>query len=117
LYLHSITALHDGPTLYSGPVATGGPATPAPVGLFYFRVRMHTTDPSSVYGPFAYRLSAHSEALTTFDGGDAEIGIYGNDDASVLGQSVTRGCVPIDNTEISQLAGVLPLGTPVQITP
>jgi lipoprotein-anchoring transpeptidase ErfK/SrfK len=116
LHLHTITVLKDGSTIYAGPVATGAPVTPTPVGLFYIRVLLHTTEPSSIYGPYAYGLSAHSEALTTFDGGDAEIGIHGNDDASVLGQSVTHGCVRMDNTEISQLAAVLPLGTPVQIT-
>jgi lipoprotein-anchoring transpeptidase ErfK/SrfK len=116
LQLHRITVLRDGSQIYAGPVATGAPGTPTPVGLFYIRVLLHTTDPSSVYGPYAYGLSAHSEALTSFDGGDAEIGIHGNNDASVLGQSVTHGCVRIDNAEISQLAGLLPLGTPVQIT-
>ena len=115
LHLHSIAVFHDGSPLYTGPVATGAVGTPTPVGLFYIRVLLHTTDPSSVYGPYAYGLSAHSETLTSFDGGDAEIGIHGNNDASVLGQSVTHGCVRMDNTEITQLAAILPLGTPVQI--
>lgn len=115
LHLHRITVSRSGSAVYSGPVATGAPDTPTPVGLFFIRVLLHTTDPTSVYGPFAYGLSAHSEALTQFDGGDAEIGIHGNDDASVLGQSITHGCVRMDNAEISQLAKVLPLGTPVRI--
>ncbi|HWG72514.1 MAG TPA: L,D-transpeptidase, partial [Acidimicrobiales bacterium] len=76
---------------------------------------LRSTEPASVYGPFAYGLSAHSDALTTFDGGDAEIGIHGNDDAAVLGQSVTHGCVRMDNAEITKLSKILPLGTPVKI--
>ena len=32
-------------------------------------------------------LSRHSEALDTFNGGDAEIDIHGNNDASVLGST------------------------------
>jgi lipoprotein-anchoring transpeptidase ErfK/SrfK len=77
--------------------------------------------PSSVLvadadGAYAYGLSAHSTALSTFDGSDAEIGVHGNNDPSVLGQSVTQGCVRMDNTEISRLASVLPLGTPVMIS-
>jgi lipoprotein-anchoring transpeptidase ErfK/SrfK len=116
LHLHSITVLQDGSRLYTGPIASGAPQTPTPVGLFYIRVLLRTIDPSSVYGPYAYGLSAHSEALTSFDGGDAEIGIHGNNDASVLGQSVTHGCVRMDNSEISRLAAILPLGTPVQVT-
>ncbi|HEY4928464.1 MAG TPA: L,D-transpeptidase family protein [Acidimicrobiales bacterium] len=115
-HLHLIVVLKDGTPIFTGPVAIGAPATPTPVGLFYIRVLLHTTDPGSVYGPYAYGLSAHSEALTTFDGGDAEIGIHGNDDASVLGQSVSHGCIRMDNQEITQLAQILPLGTPVEIS-
>lgn len=117
LHLHRITVLDAGAEMYRGPVATGAPATPTPTGLFYIRVLLRTTDPTSVYGPYAYGLSAHSEALTTFDGGDAEIGVHGNDDASVLGHSVTHGCVRMDNTEITLLSHILPLGTPVEIDP
>jgi lipoprotein-anchoring transpeptidase ErfK/SrfK len=113
---HTITVYRAGSPQYSGPVATGAPATPTPAGLFYIRVLLHTTDPESAYGPYAYGLSAHSEALTTFDCGDAEIGVHGNNDASALGHSVTHGCVRMDNTEISRLAQILPLGTPVEVS-
>jgi hypothetical protein len=78
---------------------------------------MRSPDPNSVYGPFAYGLSAHSDVLQNFDGGDAEVGVHGNNDASVLGKSVTHGCVRIDNDEITQLSKILPLGTPVDIVP
>ena len=77
---------------------------------------LQAPDPNTVYGPFAYGLSGHSEVLTEFDGGDAEVGIHGNDDASVLGQSVTHGCVRMSNDGITKLSKILPLGTPVQIT-
>jgi lipoprotein-anchoring transpeptidase ErfK/SrfK len=68
-----------------------------------------------VYGPYAYGLSSHSEALETFNGGDAEIGIHGNNDASVLGKNVTHGCIRMDNDEITKLSKLLPLGTRVDI--
>ena len=115
LHRRTITVLRWGRPIYSGPAAVGAPTTPTPVGLYYVRVLLHTTDPNSPYGPFAYGLSAHSDALTAFDGGDAEIGIHGNNDAVALGHDVTHGCVRIDNAEISKLSTLLPLGTPVQI--
>ncbi len=117
LHQHLLAVLKDGSPIYVGPVATGAPKTPTPTGLFYIRVLLRTGKRHSPYGPYAYGLSAHSEALTTFDGGDAEIGIHGNDTASVLGRSVTHGCVRMANSEISKLERYLPLGTPVQITP
>jgi len=114
---HQITAFNATQVIYQGPVAVGAPATPTPPGLYYTRVLLQTPDPASVYGPFAYGLSAHSDALTTFEGGDAEIGIHGNNDASALGKSVSHGCVRMDNGGITMLTKVLPLGTPVQINP
>jgi lipoprotein-anchoring transpeptidase ErfK/SrfK len=116
LSTHRITVFRLGKPVYSGPAATGAPATPTPQGLFYVRVLLRTNDPDSPYGPYAYGLSAHSNALSTFDGSDAEIGLHGNNDPSVLGQSVTHGCVRMDNSEISRLASLLPLGTPVMIS-
>ncbi len=76
---------------------------------------LQAPDPNTVYGPYAYGLSSHSDALDTFAGGDAEVGIHGNDDASVLGQNVTHGCIRMDNAAITMLAKQLPLGTPVSV--
>jgi lipoprotein-anchoring transpeptidase ErfK/SrfK len=115
VHLHRLTVYRSSSAIYSGRVATGAPATPTPVGRFYLRVLLQSLDPRSVYGPYAYGLSAHSDALTTFDGSDAEIGIHGNNDAAVLGQAVTHGCIRMDNAEITRLATILPLGTSVQI--
>ena len=50
-------------------------------------------------------------------GGDDEIGIHGNNDASVLGRAVTLGSVRMDNDEITKLAAVASRsGTPVDIS-
>jgi lipoprotein-anchoring transpeptidase ErfK/SrfK len=115
LRAHRLVVWRGTTRVYAGSVATGAPATPTPTGVFYLRVLLRNDNPSSVYGPYAYGLSAHSEALTTFNGGDAEIGLHGNDDPSVLGTSVTHGCIRMDNSEITRLSTLLPLGTPVRI--
>jgi lipoprotein-anchoring transpeptidase ErfK/SrfK len=113
---HEIKVLQDTSEIYEGQVAIGAPSTPTPTGKSYIRVLLETPDPASVYGPYAYGLSGHSDVLTEFNGGDGEIGLHGNNDASVLGKSVTAGCIRMDNGEISKLAQMLPLGTPVEIT-
>jgi lipoprotein-anchoring transpeptidase ErfK/SrfK len=97
--------------------AVGKPETPTPPGKYYIRVLIDSIDPNSVYGPFAYGLSGFSDTLTSFNGGDAELGIHGNNDASVLGKSVTAGCTRISNESITRLTEILPLGTPVEILP
>lgn len=112
---HRITVTDGGAVVYEGPVATGAAGTPTPAGSYYLRVLLQASDPDTTYGPYAYGLSSHSDALATFNGGDAEIGIHGNDDASVLGTSITHGCIRMDNAAITELASKLPLGTPVDV--
>ena len=110
-----ITVFQGTNKTYEGEVAIGASDTPTPPGKYYTRVLIQAPDPNTVYGPFAYGLSAHSEVLTEFSGGDAEVGVHGNNDASVLGKNVTHGCIRMDNDEIIKLSKVLPLGTPVEI--
>jgi lipoprotein-anchoring transpeptidase ErfK/SrfK len=113
---HQLTVFNHDAVLLQDTVADGAPVTPTPVGTYYLRVLLKAPDPTTVYGPYAYGLSGHSDTLDTFDGGDAELGIHGNNDPTVLGQSISHGCIRMSNAKITQLAGILPLGTPVQIT-
>ncbi len=122
---HTITVNNGANVIYTGPVATGatdpplpdvGKPTPTPTGEYYLRVLLQAPDPTQVYGPYAYGLSSHSETLDSFAGGDAEVGIHGNNDASVLGTDATHGCIRMDNDAITMLAKQLPLGTPVTVS-
>lgn len=115
LAAHRITVYNGESVLLQEPVAIGKASTPTPTGRYYLRILWKAPDPNTVYGPYAYGLSGYSNVLTSFDGGDGELGIHGNDDASVLGQSVTHGCVRMSNASITRLSGILPLGTPVDI--
>jgi lipoprotein-anchoring transpeptidase ErfK/SrfK len=112
-----ITVTDKTDVIYQGPVAIGAPDTPTPTGRYYIRVLVKAINPNAGYGPFAYGLSSHSDALETFNGGDAEIGIHGNGDASALGHDVSHGCIRMDNYAITLLSGLLPLGTPVDVLP
>jgi lipoprotein-anchoring transpeptidase ErfK/SrfK len=55
--------------------------------------------------------------LTTFQGGDAIIGLHGTNHPELLGHDVSSGCIRMRNESITKLAGILPLGTPVTIVP
>jgi lipoprotein-anchoring transpeptidase ErfK/SrfK len=112
-----VTVLDGATVVVRGPTAVGAPATPSPLGLYYLRVLLRAADPNTVYGPYAFGLSGHSDVLTSFNGGDGELGLHGNNDASVLGKDITHGCIRMANDAITKLAGLLPLGTPVEIDP
>jgi lipoprotein-anchoring transpeptidase ErfK/SrfK len=116
LSAHRLRAFRGGEVIIDEPVATGAPATPTPTGSFFIVELLKAPTAGTVYGPYAYGLSGHSDALQTFDGGDAEVGIHGNDDASVLGRSISHGCIRMSNEGVTKLAALLPLGTPVTIS-
>ena len=41
--------------------------------------------------------------------------MHGTDDAASIGQSASHGCIRLFNEDITTLAGLLPLGTPITI--
>jgi lipoprotein-anchoring transpeptidase ErfK/SrfK len=97
------------------PIAVGTQSTPTPRGLFYVveLLKPHKSDGS--YGPYAFGLSAHSERLKTFAGGDGRVGLHGTDQPALIGSSVSHGCIRLRNAAIRRLAKILPLGTPVYV--
>lgn len=98
-------------TRYS--VATGTGGTPTPHGSFYLTELLAPSNTG--YGPYAFGLSAYSTVLTSFGGGPGQIGLHGTDDAASIGRAVSHGCIRLSNADITTLATMLPLGTPITI--
>jgi lipoprotein-anchoring transpeptidase ErfK/SrfK len=96
-------------------VAVGAAATPTPTGSFFVTDVVDNPNDAGAYGPFALGLSAHSEVLDQFGGGDGQIGIHGTDQPGSIGDAVSHGCVRVPNDVVAHLAGIIPLGTPVSI--
>ncbi|SNR33010.1 Lipoprotein-anchoring transpeptidase ErfK/SrfK [Haloechinothrix alba] len=111
-----LTVLDSGEELLSTQAGIGEPAYPTPPGRFYVTDKLQTPEPGGAYGPYALGLSAYSEVLTEFMGGDGQVGIHGTDTPSSIGQASSHGCVRISNELIEELAHMLPLGTPVTIS-
>lgn len=101
----------------SVPVTVGAPATPTPTGTAFVTDVIRTPDPDGPYGPFVLGLSLHSEVLEQFAGGDGQIGLHGTDEPALGGTAASHGCVRLANGDLLRLAGAVPLGTPVLITP
>jgi lipoprotein-anchoring transpeptidase ErfK/SrfK len=109
-----VTKLGD-PVLESD-IAVGTAETPTPGGVYYVKELLQPPDPGGAYGPYAYGLSGFSNQLDSFNGGDGVIGIHGTSDPSSIGRDVSHGCIRVPNDVVTQMAGFLPLGTPVEIT-
>jgi lipoprotein-anchoring transpeptidase ErfK/SrfK len=99
----------------SAATVIGRPSLPTPRGMYYVVDLLKPPDPNGAYGPYTFDLSAHSDVLKTFEGGDGHVAIHGTKEPSLLGQSVSHGCIRVSNAVIRKLAHVLPLGTPVLI--
>ncbi|HEY5662143.1 MAG TPA: L,D-transpeptidase [Gaiellaceae bacterium] len=97
------------------PIATGTPSTPTPRGLFYIVELLQPDNPGGSYGPYSFGLSAHSNVLQTFAGGDGRVGLHGTNEPGLIGSSVSHGCIRLRNAAVRRLARILPLGTPVYV--
>ena len=103
----------DGSTLVLETQTTiGAPGTPTPLGTFF--VNDHVVGSGS-YGPHILSLSGYSETLDTFNGGIPVIAIHGTNRPDLLGGAHSNGCVRVANDVVTQLKGMLPAGTPIQI--
>lgn len=97
-------------------VAVGSADNPTPVGTFFVTDKLDTPNDGGAYGPYAIGLSAYSETLSEFAGGNGQIGIHGTNDPGSIGQPVSHGCIRLPNDIITILANDLPLGTMVVIS-
>jgi lipoprotein-anchoring transpeptidase ErfK/SrfK len=111
-----LTVTDGGHAVFSTPVAVGKPSTPTPTDETYLWELIRPDSPDGAYGPYIFGLAEFSDAYTVFNGGDAQIGIHGQDEPWSIGLAASNGCVRLPNTAITALAGMLPLGTPVTIS-
>ena len=97
------------------PVGVGSEANPTPTGEFFVTDSVALADPTSPWGPHALGLSARSDTVTEFNGGDGIIGIHGTNNPGSIGRAVSLGCVRVANEVITRLHEVVAIGTPVEI--
>jgi lipoprotein-anchoring transpeptidase ErfK/SrfK len=96
----------------------GAPDTPTPHGSFAISERISLANPGNFYGSWILTLTAHSNVLDTFDGGDGRVAIHGRGGSSLvdpLGSARSHGCIRLDNAAIDWLASIAQPGTPVEI--
>jgi lipoprotein-anchoring transpeptidase ErfK/SrfK len=112
---HRLRLYSGGQLLHTYPVGIGTRDTPTPGGLYYLIELLRPPNPGGAYGPYAYGLSGFSEVLHHFNGGDGVIGLHGTNQPSAVGHDVSHGCIRMVNKDITYLAHLLPLGTPIRI--
>ncbi|MGI9022265.1 MAG: L,D-transpeptidase family protein [Acidimicrobiales bacterium] len=97
-------------------VAVGTGGTPTPTGTFFVDGTVQLTDPTGPYGTHQVSVAAFSEVLTSFGGGNGQIAIHGTNRPGLMGSNVSNGCVRMTNEDVTKLATMVPVGTPVEIS-
>lgn len=113
---HVLKAYKGKKRIMKTPIGVGKAVTPTPTGLYYITELLKQPDPTGLYGPYAFGLSAHSNVLNEFAGRDGVLGIHGTNFPQGIGTNVSHGCIRLHNKAIIRLAHLLPIGTPVRIT-
>jgi L,D-transpeptidase catalytic domain len=121
LRARTVTLLRAGERVARYRAVVGAPATPTPRGQFAL-LDAHPNDPDDFLGRWVLTLTAHSDVLRRYDGGDGRVALHGRGGASLrdpLGSAASHGCVRVSNAAIASIvrrigAAAIP-GTPVRI--
>jgi hypothetical protein len=121
LATRTLTIDRAGVTMLHTRAVIGAPATPTPTGLFSI-IGVWSSPPNAFLGSWILALTAHSNALRQFDGGDGRVAIHGRGGTSLrdpLGSNRSHGCIRLANAAIDWLvhtigAAQLP-GIPVRV--
>jgi lipoprotein-anchoring transpeptidase ErfK/SrfK len=115
----SVTLYEGGYEKFTVPAGIGVDRTPTPTGTYFVAV-VEAPGPHG-YGPIVLDLSAHSEAIQSWEGaGDAIVAIHGPisaaSDAQIgdTGTRISNGCIRLHEADQLRFFGV-PTGTPVEI--
>ena len=105
----------DGVEVLATDVGIGSEHNRTPPGHYFVTDNVTLADPNSPWGPHALGISARSETITEFNGGDGIIGIHGTNNPGSIGANISLGCVRVPNDMITLLHEMVPLGTRVTV--
>ena len=77
---------------------------PTPTGNYFITEKVRALDPSGVYGPLAFALSAYKPQLASEFPPLGQLAIHGWYDPSVIGKAVSHGCIRMKNADILTLS-------------
>ena len=111
----TLSYYEDGKLVLTTQAAVGSHRNPTPEGDFFVTDAVTLANPGSAWGPHAFGISARSETITEYNGGDGIIGIHGTNRPGSIGNAASLGCIRVPNDVITRLHEMVPVGTPVEI--
>ncbi len=110
-----LTYVVDGVEMLRTEIGVGSDHNQTPTGVYFVTDNVTLADPTGPWGPHALGLSARSDTITEFNGGDGIIGIHGTNNPGSVGGNISLGCVRLPNDMIAALHELVPLGTRVVV--
>ena len=108
--------VYDGDTVVAETdVVIGKETTPTPLGAFYLSEKIQQKNAGGAYGPWILSTNGYSEALDLFDNGLPVVAFHGTNQPDLIGTQASNGCIRMPNEVVTQLAELLPAGTPIEI--
>jgi lipoprotein-anchoring transpeptidase ErfK/SrfK len=109
---------HAGKRVAGFAAAVGTGSTPTPTGLFAVQDPVPSDASQRSYlGPYIITLTAYSNVLSSFMGGNGLVAIHGTNEPGLLGSAISHGCIRVSNDAVTRLYRVSAPGTPVEIVP
>jgi hypothetical protein len=96
-------------------VIDGKPATPTPLGRFYFNEKQQQPNPNRAYGTWIVSTNGYSDSLETFQGQVPIFAVHGTNNPGAIPSDISNGCVRIPNEVVDRIAAEVPMGTPVDV--
>lgn len=111
---NTVTVFEGSNVLLTTAAVTGASNSPTPLANGWVEEIM--AGPSAAYGPRLISLGIFSNALNSFSGSVPKIALHGTNNPGIMGQYASNGCIRVPNDVITQIAGMLPVGSKVVIT-
>lgn len=114
----TLTVWHAGAVVRRARVVVGKAKTPTPGGTFAIADLLRQPDSKGFAGSWVLPLTAHSNVLEHFDGGDGQVALHGRGGASLkdpLGSARSHGCIRLANADIAWIAERMGAGTMVRV--
>jgi len=109
----SVTVFEGNNVLITTSAVLGKSSSPTPRANGWVEEIM--AGPSSAYGPRLISLGIYSDALNSFGGSVPKIALHGTNNPGLMGQYASNGCIRVPNDVITQISGMLPVGSKVSI--
>ena len=111
----ALAVFRDGHLVHRIRVVVGAAITPSPQGRFFVMERVRLGTSWSRRG-WALALSAFSNVLRHFDGGQGQVAIHAKGSLDgALGTAASHGCIRVADREAGWLVARIPRGTVVEI--